>query len=383
MTQENNAQKTDLAENISQFLNNHSLIVKSLQSELHYLRELPQKKGKIDSQSRLDQPVAVSVRPDRLKTGLGKEICIIFRSRACSWAQSEAGGCTMCGYVNDKASEGLTEENLWQQFEFAITKVSTELSDESNPIVLKLFTSGSFFDPQEFSDDLQLRIIEKISTLTNVREIVVESRPQFITPARLQAYRKIILHQYFEVGIGLETADDFLRINLINKGFKWAEFERSLKLLHEYNFGCKAYLLFKPPFISEYAAIIDVQNSIRRCILAGVDTISINPTNIQMHTICNELAKDNAFRPPWFYSLLWVIKNTVTQQDLSKVRIISDPSAAGKERGIHNSPDPDQNTLYLSMLRDFVYSQDLSKISMKFSDVTAIEYITTTLLGRM
>jgi radical SAM enzyme (TIGR01210 family) len=190
-----------------------------------------------------------------------------------------------------------------------------------------------------------------------------------------------LTNQYFEVGIGLESSNDFVRINIINKGFTWNEFLRAKDLLHRFGFGVKAYLLFKPPFLEEYTAILDTYRSIRHCIEVGVDTISVNPTNIQMHTLCEELFNDNLFRPPWLYSLLILFKRALTPSDLRKIRIISDPSAAGKVRGINNGPNAAVNADFLQILQQFVLTQDLTKIPEFFSGANTLEYYTQLLLG--
>lgn len=66
---------------------------------------------------------------------------------------------------------------------------------------------------------------------------------------------------------------------------------------------------------------------------------------------------------------------------MKKVRIISDPSAAGKARGINNGPLTVANTEFLQILQQFVLSQDLSKIPDSFSGANVFEYYTQLLLG--
>ena len=152
------------------------------------------------------------------------------------------------------------------------------------------------------------------------------------------------------------------------------------ELLHSFGFGIKAYLLFKPPFLSEYAAIKDLIQSIQTCAANEFDTISINPTNIQMHTLCEELFNDQKFRSPWFYSLLWVLKHTLTPEILTRMRVISDPSAAGLERGIHNCRDKTCNHKYLDILKTFVLTQDLELIPENFEEECWESYKTQLLL---
>lgn len=66
---------------------------------------------------------------------------------------------------------------------------------------------------------------------------------------------------------------------------------------------------------------------------------------------------------------------------MKKIRIISDPSAAGKVRGINNGPLTAANTEFLQILQQFVMSQDLSKIPDSFSGANAFDYYSQLLLG--
>ncbi|MHA1584075.1 MAG: archaeosine biosynthesis radical SAM protein RaSEA, partial [Promethearchaeota archaeon] len=330
-----NPAEKSLGHEIQEWVVKQPSFVSVLWPEMQYLRHQPLKKRKIQN-PRLDKPVAVFTKEERLKSGMGQEITLIFRSSACAWARSKSGGCTMCGYWNDRAPEGITGEDYWKQFQVALKKFPELIKNPESKIVFKMFTSGSFCDVKEVPEDIQLRIIKELANIPTIKEIVIESRPEYVTDNILQKYRNLLSDQYLEIGVGLETADNFIRTNIINKGFNWKAFDLAFQRLHSFGFGMKAYILFKPPFVSEYASIRDTYNSIRKCVELGVDTISINPTNIQMHTICNELDKRKAFRSPWLYSLLWLLKHAITNEEIKKTRVICDPSASGKERGVHN-----------------------------------------------
>ncbi|WP_457559502.1 archaeosine biosynthesis radical SAM protein RaSEA [Candidatus Harpocratesius sp.] len=340
-----------------------------LREELQYLRQRPLSKQKKAKTHRFSKPVASFSKPDRLKSGMGTEITLIFRSRACSWAGSASGGCTMCGYWNDRAEGDITSDHYWLQFISTIEKFKSLLEDHNEKIVFKMFTSGSFCDPKELDEKLQLKILQKLADFESIKEIVLESRPEYLTSDLLTKYRQIIQEKYLEIGIGIESSSDYIRANIINKGFNWRQIVQAVERVHAHNFGVKAYLLFKPPFLSEYTALMDLFQSIRDCVQLGVDTISINPTNIQQNTVCSVLASQNQFRSPWFYSLFWIIKHAISQEELKHIRLLCDPSAAGKERGIHNfySHHP-SNSEAIDILQKFVKHQDLSIIPELIND---------------
>jgi len=244
---------------------------------------------------------------ERLKGEIVDCITVILRTIGCYW-----NSCLMCGYKRD--SYPATEKELVEQVNYALS--------EQTPVV-KIFTSGSFFDDREVSPSVRAYIRKKIEEL-GVEKLIVESRPEFITEEKLKEFEGINL----EVGIGLETANDFIREYCINKGFKFKDFERAAKILKDFGFRVKAYLLLKPPFLSEKEAIEDVVFSAN---VVGdlVDVVSINPTNVQKDTFVEKLWKMGLYRPPWLWSAVEVLKRI-------SIEAICDPVAAGKIRGPHN-----------------------------------------------
>jgi radical SAM enzyme (TIGR01210 family) len=316
--------------------------------------------------------------------GVGTEITLILRSKACTWAHSKSGGCSMCGYWNDRADESISGENYWNQFLNAIQRSKEILTDPDKKIAFKIFSSGSFCDSQELPTKIQNRILQKLYEYYSIKEIVIESRPEYISNELLKTYKPLIHDKYLEFGIGLESQSDYIRTNLINKGFSKHLFLEKVRLLHKFNFGVKAYILFKPPFLNEYSALVDCYETIQFCKDNQIDTISINPTNIQNHTICEELHKRNNYRTPWLYSLLFLLKNSLQQNDLQTMRVICDPSAKGKERGVHNcEPHDPSNTKCLNILEKFIKSQDLSHIPTTFSGDCYEDYLIQLYHGRM
>lgn len=267
-----------------------------------------------------------------------KESCLtaILATRGCSWRK-----CTMCSYWLE--SRNIGEEGVREQVDQLLAKVDTKL--------LKIFTSGSFFDENEIPANLRLYIVDK-AVEKGVKKIIVESRPEFVSEEKLKDFSRVEL----EVGIGLETADDFIRENCINKGFTFADFVSAAEKIKAFDFRVKCYLLLKPPFLSEREAIEDVVNSAER-ISKIVDVVSINLTNIQKGTVAEKLWERKLYRPPWLWSAVEVIKNIE-----SDVEIICDPVAGGKARGPHNCGKCDREVA--SALKLFSLTQDKSVLDI-------------------
>lgn len=308
-----------------------------------------------------NKAIAAWIEEDRLISEPGQALVIIMNSIGCEWARGEYGGCSMCGYSNDTI-EKITADDLIQQIDDVLSRFS-----EKKFQAVKLFNSGSFLDEKEIPIKAQEKIMQLINSLSNVTEIIIESRPEYVTDLALQRIQNQLQGKALEIGIGLESSNDFIRINNINKGFLFSDFQKAVKIALKNNARVKSYLLFKPPFLTEKEAIEDMIHSVLDSIKAGARSISINPLNIQGGTLVFELWNNNLYRSPWFWSLrevlqtLWDrIKAEGLEKDLD--RILSDPSGAGSNRGIHNCKLCDKD--FIKALKRYNLSQDPAELNI-------------------
>lgn len=263
---------------------------------------------------------------------LGSEVSagvVILPTLGCRWGRNS--GCTMCGYVYDSWNN--SQEEILHQFK-------TALKSLGNIEYLKIFNSGSFFDPAEISQDTAKKIFSEINKL-ETRQVQVESRPEFITEDALAA--KDELNAELEIGIGLETTSDYIRENCINKNFALWDFKIALKTCRDSGVKVKAYLLVKPPFLSEKEAISDAVNSAVEAYKLGVSRISFNPLNVQKATLAEYLWRKGEYSPPWLWSIVEILEKTRRKV---KIPVLSHPTAAGKQRGAHNCGECDSKVYH-------------------------------------
>lgn len=283
-----------------------------------------------DFQQDRKKPVAVWSEKEIIDQEIIDALVVVLRSRGCFW--SRKSGCLMCGYNNDCLSS-VTSEDLVNQFELA-------MSQHADQPYVKIYSSGSFLDPEEIDVVAQKRILEMAAQKAD--RVLVESRPEFVTAENLQ--RATDLVKKLEVAIGLETASDEIRTKCINKGFQFSDYQKACNLLQKNDTSIRTYLLLKPPYLTEGEAIADVQNSIEG-VSEMSQTISINPVNVQRGTVVEGLWKRGYYRPPWLWSLVEVLKTP------SKARIVSAPSGGGSKRGVHNCGKCDKGVL--NAIREF------------------------------
>jgi hypothetical protein len=139
----------------------------------------------------------------------------------------------------------------------------------------------------------------------------------------------------------------------VNKYFDFADFVAAAETAAEAGVGVKAYLLLKPPFLTEAEAIEDMVTSIER-VAPHVHTVSMNPTNVQGYTLVDDLHFRDGYRPPWLWSVLEVLERTA---DVDAI-VVSDPVGGGSDRGPHNCGECDDRVA--RAIEDFDARQDPS-----------------------
>lgn len=307
---------------------------------------MPEGKGRGDP----DRPVSMWNELDRLRGYPEKTTVVIFRTRGCSWYKFSS--CSMCGYFND--TQDVTEENLYHQIDHVASTMNSD--------VLKVFTSGSFLDPMEIPDGVRSYFYERIGQ--KISKLLVESRTEYIRPERLEELRKIGIP--VRIAIGLESANDYIIENSINKGSSFKKYMDAASAARKYGMEVRTYLLFKPPFISEKAAIADVLDSIRKVRDVTTD-VSINPTNIQKNTLVEYLWKNGLYRPPRLYSLAKVL---IEGMKIGP-EVISYPTGGNKDRGVHNDTFDDR---LLDLIVKSSLNQDVAELEQYMESLDLSEF---------
>ncbi len=108
--------------------------------------------------------------------------------------------------------------------------------------------------------------------------------------------------------MGLETSNDLIREHVIRKGFTFQDFVDASEAVHSQGGRVKAYLLLKPPSLSEGQAMRDAISSAQAA-REHADVLSLNLCNVQRNTQVERMWERGEFRPPWLWSALEVIKS--------------------------------------------------------------------------
>ena len=297
----------------------------------------------------LRRPAAMWTEEDLLQTERIKALTMVLRTQGCFWAR-EHGGCIMCGYSKDSASIAPPPQFLLDQFFFALQQV------KNAPIsVVKIFTSGSFFDENEIPFNTRTQMLKHLSSLPNIRKVILETRPEYVKAKVIKETKLLIEEKNLEVAIGLETSNDRIREKCIHKGFQYQDYIQAAKVIQAHSCSLRVYLLLKPPFLTEQEAITDTIASALAAVQDGATTVSINPVTIHKGTLLEVLWRRKSYRPPWLWSVLEILK-TIRKNLSSHINVICHPVAGGKIRGPHNCGRCDKHILH--KIRVFSLTQD-------------------------
>lgn len=288
-----------------------------------------------------DRPAAVWTGEDILDGKPIAALTIVFRTSGCRW-----NNCTMCGYAYDSTPKAPSHDDLMKQFEDAMIRSRDE------DFIVKIFTSGSFLDEVEIPPTARKEMLSRLGADARVKKVIAETRPEYVAQDKVSECTAA-LGKKFEIAVGLETSNDMIRRDSINKGFTFMDFVNASKIALQENATVKAYLLLKPPFLSEGVAINDIIRSISD-VVQYAGTISVNLCNVQKGTFIDEMFERGDYRPPWLWSAVEVLKRG--KEINTDTVIISDPVAAGSKRGPHNCGKCDKDVA--EAIRIFSLTQD-------------------------
>ncbi len=246
---------------------------------------------------------------------------LILHTRGCYWADQK--GCSMCGYAKDTLGRSATPAELSSQLARALGRYRGE------PYV-KIYTSGSFLDDREVDPECRAAIVRGFAG--SARRLLFETLPEFATPDRIAPLAASFPGE-LEVALGLETTDPVVLARYVHKNAPPSEYLAAGDRVRSLGARAKAYLLLKPPYLTEAESIEDVVRSVAEA-SGHFDALSINPVHIQNGTVVEWLYRRGRYRPPWLWSVVEALRRGAAVR--SAARLVSFPTAGGLPRGPHN-----------------------------------------------
>ncbi len=180
-----------------------------------------------------EQPVAMFVENERNATGqIEPVLTVILTSRECGWH------CLMCDLWKHTATSTPPTGSIPRQIEHALLQFPRIKS-------IKLYNSGSFFDPKAIAPQEDRRIAELLNGFSRV---IVESHPRIVGD-RARRFRDQLAGQ-LEIAVGLETVDE-PTLEKLNKRVTLADFEKMALWMQAERIDLRTFILVRTPFQTE------------------------------------------------------------------------------------------------------------------------------------
>lgn len=226
-------------------------------------------------------------------------------TKGCEHAR-KTGGCSMCGFMKF-ANEKADDKQILEQFDLQLSQPGID-----NFQVIDILHGGSFLNDNEISEPVRRTILQKIAGMKNVEHIFIESRPEYISVEKLKECRQWAGNKTVEVGIGLESTDDYIRNAILRKNFTQEDFIRAVSNIKQANCDLFVYLLIKPPVFSEKEAIEDaVSSTLYLFDLAEKYGVNIR-VGLEPLFICHDTELENLFNKKEYELInLWSVAEII------------------------------------------------------------------------
>lgn len=235
------------------------------------------------------KPYNYFIEKERTVSGTIEDVSTIFLSnRECPFH------CLMCDLWKNTTDKPVPEGAIPKQIEWALAHLPSTKH-------LKLYNSGNFFDRKAIPEQDYERIA---SLLDNFETVIVESHPKLIDEKSLR-FRNMLKPE-LQVAIGLETVHPEV-LQKLNKKMKLADFKRSVKFLSSNGISSRAFILLRPPFLSESEGVSWAKKSIYYAFKTGVTSCTVIPVRSGNGAL-DALAANNYFEQPDIRSLEEVIE---------------------------------------------------------------------------
>lgn len=240
------------------------------------------------------KPQAFLLEEERSRRGnLETTATLFLTNRECPFR------CLMCDLWQYTTTDRVPSGAIPAQIEFALSQLnSPELSQATQ---IKLYNSGNFFDAQAIPPEDWGRIAELVR---GFKTVIVENHPR-LCGEKCVEFQKL-LGTELEVALGLETIHPDV-LPRLNKGMTVDDFSRAVEFLTARQIRTRAFILLRPPYLSEELGREWALKSIEHAFSCGVDCCSVIPTR-GGNGIMEQLAREGTFAPPRLSSLEWILE---------------------------------------------------------------------------
>lgn len=238
------------------------------------------------------RPYAYHVERERTAAGHVEEVATLFlTNRECPFR------CLMCDLWQHTTDESVPSGAIPEQIDFALDRLPPARH-------IKLYNSGNFFDRKAIPPEDYPAIARCLDAFQTV---IVENHPKLCSEQCVRFSE--MLNGQMEVALGLETVHKAV-LDRLNKQMTLDDFRRAAAYLREHDVAVRAFILLRPPFMSEEEGIEWALKSIEFAFDAGAACCSVIPTRAD-NGIMQQLKRSGQFAPPSMTAIETVLEEGI------------------------------------------------------------------------
>ncbi len=235
------------------------------------------------------RPHAFFVEPERTPSGVVEDVATLFlTNRECPFR------CLMCDLWKYTTDERVPDGAIPAQIAYALQQLPPTRH-------VKLYNAGNFFDAQAIPPGDRPAIAKLVA---GFQTVVIECHPRLIGESCLEF--QALLTGHLQVAIGLETIHPDV-LPRLNKRMALDIFERAVVFLRKRGISVRAFILLRPPFLTEAEGVEWAKKSLLYAFDLGVECCSVIPTRAGNGAM-EHLQEKGLFQPPRLRSLEKVLE---------------------------------------------------------------------------
>ncbi|MEY9214029.1 hypothetical protein NI17_021785 [Thermobifida halotolerans] len=166
-----------------------------------------------------------------------QELIVVLYTRRCAFS------CSFCTLPSAGAITDVKTEEIAAQFGAVNDFVRAKAKGDVTRVALG--NEGSILDERTLPVDQLHMVMAAARSLPGVREIVLETRPEFVTSTVLDTVDSLRGDCSVTLKIGLESSDGHLRNGILGKRMSLLDFEDAVRRAGTFGYALESYVLLK------------------------------------------------------------------------------------------------------------------------------------------
>ncbi|MCL2473824.1 MAG: nitroreductase family protein, partial [Alphaproteobacteria bacterium] len=221
----------------------------------------------------------------------------------------EKNFCTMCDYGY---GEPIKASEIEKQLDSVFSALKQPIKD------LVLLTSGSFLDTKQISRDVLFETLRYVKRF-ECEAIIFETHYATVNKSILQELKEHCGNAEIVIELGLESADEHVLKNCLNKPIVLKQLEEKVRLIKENGCYFSLNVLFGAPFLTPSQQIDDTVKTIEYAANLGAYKIVVFPINIKESSVVGYLHKQGKYTAPSLSGLAEVLRK-ISDESLGRIK---------------------------------------------------------------